>query len=94
MTPQEKADGARELLKNPSFKAVMAELRSDLVGQLEQVALTDFELEHEAVRTLQVLKQIEAKLNRFIDDAAVERKKQEQVSFIEKQRQRLSGVWR
>lgn len=94
MTPRERADGARELLRNESFKAVFRELRDELMVSLENVGITDYEVEHEGVRTLQVLKRIETKLQRYVEDGKLEEHKQKEQGFIEKTRQSVSEVWR
>jgi hypothetical protein len=94
VTPRERADGARELLKNPVFKSVLHEIREELVAALENTPITDLELEHEGVRTLQVLKRVETKLQRYVEDGKLEQKKLEEQSFVEKVRQQAVLAWR
>jgi hypothetical protein len=94
MTLQEKADAARELLKNSAFKLVMHDTRNAVVAGLEAAGMTDHDTQHEGVLMLQLLKRIETQLQRYVEDWEVEKKRQESKDWIDRTRQRLSRTWR
>jgi hypothetical protein len=89
MTPLERSARAKELLENPVLKEAFAGIKTDIIAKLESIALEDFQLQHELTLTLQLLKQLRNRLDRFVDDGKIEQKKIEQQNWIEKARQRF-----
>jgi hypothetical protein len=65
------AEQASRLLADPAFDACLSRIKDKLVARIEGVALTDFESEHELVRTLQVLKQIRQELVSTVNDGVM-----------------------
>lgn len=94
MTPAERADRASELLASEAFKAVIADTRAGIVTRLESVGMIDHEGQHEAVLLLQLLKQFEATLQRYVDDGAVSRDRKAQDDWREKAKVAASNASR
>jgi hypothetical protein len=90
MTPREKAESAQRLLDEPVFKTVLVDIKDRLVSQLETVAISDKETQHEITLMLQLLKRIPSELQRYIQDQALENAKAKQQSWIENARERLT----
>lgn len=89
MNAFEKADRAKELLENLTYKAVQAEIRNELIAAIEMVPVTDFERLQELALSLQVHNRLKKKLERWVDDGKVEQKKLDDTNYREKLRQ----VW-
>lgn len=89
MTPQDKADQAKQVLTNPVFKHVFLDIRENLVLQLEAIPLGDTETQHEITLMLQLLKRVQTTLERYVQSGAVEKHRSKQESFIERVRERL-----
>lgn len=94
MTPRDRADAARELLKSEVFKNVLADTRNAIVQRLETTPMADHDLQHEGVITLQLLKRFETQLQRYVEDWEMEVKREEQRNWIERTTQTLGSVWR
>lgn len=88
MNPLERAARAKELLESNTFKAVHAEVRSEIISALESVAFDDIEKQHELVLSLQLHRRNKTKLERWVEEGKIEEKKAEQDSWVEKIRQR------
>lgn len=84
MNTQEKAFYAEQLQTNPIFKAVFSDIRESLVRRGESSAIGDIDTHHEVILSLQVLKQIQAQLQRYVDDNLVDTHKNEQDTFMRK----------
>lgn len=84
MNDMERADRAKELLENPVFKMAYDGVRTELIGALETCGFQDIETQHELTVSLQLLKRLRTKLERFVDDGKVERKKLSELNFREK----------
>jgi hypothetical protein len=91
MNDLERADRAKELLENPTFREVQAEIRAELIAAVESVAITDVERLQEMVLALQVHNRHRKKLERWIADGKVEKSKLDQENWIERARQRFVG---
>ena len=91
MNDLERADRAKELLENPTFREVHAEIRAELIAAVESVAITDVERLQEMVLALQVHNRHRKKLERWIADGKVEQSKLDQTNWIERARQRFVG---
>jgi hypothetical protein len=89
MTPQDKADQAKQVLTNPVFKHVFNDIRENLVVQLEALPLGDKETQHEITLMLQLLKRVQTTLERYHQSGAVEKHRSKQDSYIAKIRERL-----
>jgi hypothetical protein len=89
MTPQEKAEQAKQVLTNPVFKHVYGDIRENLVVQLESIPLGDTETQHEITLMLQLLKRVQTTLERYQQSGTVEKHRAKQDSFIERVRERL-----
>lgn len=94
MTPIERAAHAKEALANPVLKEAFEQVRTGIIAKIETCGLSDVETQHECTLMLQLLKQVKGRLERHIEDAKVEQKKQEQEAWIEKARQRLNRIGR
>jgi hypothetical protein len=90
MTPQEKAHHSEALKTNPVFKLVMSDIREALVGKLEASAIGDVDTHHEVALSLQLLKQIGAQLQRYIDDQTLIEHKSHQDTFLRKMRKSIT----
>jgi hypothetical protein len=85
----EKADRAKELLENLTFKMVQAEVRSELIAAIESVAVTDVERLQELTLSLQVHNRLRKKLERWIDEGKLEQSKLNDLNY----RERVRQVW-
>ena len=94
MTPFERAEQAKQLLSNETLRRALADIREELIQKLETCGLNDVEGQHEIALLLQLRKQFISRLERYVQDGLLEVHKQQQQSFIDKQRERLSTVWR
>ncbi len=91
MNALERADRAKELLENRTFREVQAEIRNELIAAVELVPITDVERMQEMVLALQVHNRHRKKLERWIADGKVEQKKLDQENWMERTRKRFVG---
>jgi hypothetical protein len=89
MTPIEKAERARELLSDPVMRAVFSDIRMQIVENLESVPMSDIDTQHESALMLQLLKRLQAQLQKYGGDVAIEKHRQNQDSFIKRMRESL-----
>lgn len=89
MNALEKADRAKELLDNLTFKAVQAEVRNELISAIERVPTTEVERMQEVVLALQIHNRTVKRLEQWIADGKVEQSKLNDQNYREKLRQ----VW-
>lgn len=89
MNALERADRAKELLENQTFREVQAEIRSELIAAIEAVPVTDFERMQEMVLALQVHNRHKKKLEKWIADGKVEQSKLNDLNY----RERIREVW-
>ena len=89
MDALERADRAKELLENQTFREVQAEIRNELIAAIEAVPVTDFERMQEMVLALQIHNRHRKKLERWIADGKVEQSKLNSDNYRDKMRQ----VW-
>jgi hypothetical protein len=89
MTPREKAEYAKQLLDNPMFRHVLADLRGDLVDRLEVLPMTAHEDQHEAVLLLQLLRSIPNRLQRYVQDRDITEHKDRSLSFMDRIRESI-----
>lgn len=89
MNALERADRAKELLENLTFREVQAEIRSELIAAIEAVPVTDFERMQEMVLALQVHNRHKKKLEKWIADGKVEQSKLNDLNY----RERIREVW-
>lgn len=92
MTPLERSDAAKQLLSNPVFKAALHDIREGLVRGLESAQMSDVDTHHEAALSLQLLKRLQTQLQRYIDDAKIEKRKAEQDSWLNRARQSVAQL--
>ena len=90
MTPLERADRSKELLQNVLFKEAFAAVEADLIAKMKSSGFDDGITHHELVQYLQTLGSIRKKLERWIEDGELERKKVAQDNW----RERAKQVWR
>ena len=90
MTPREKADRAKQLLDDPVFNHVFADLREQIVMKLEGCGVSDVDSQHEFTITLQLLKQVRTQLARYCDEIVLDNAKARQDSWIKRARQSLT----
>ena len=90
MTPIERAEQAKQALENPALKAAFSDIRDKLVIQLEGIAISDHETQHEIALMLQLLKRLQAQLQLYAQEIAVDKHRKKQDSFIAKMRQSLT----
>lgn len=89
MNALERADQAKALLEDATFKALQAEIRSDLVAAIERVPATDVERMQELVVALQVHNRNLKKLEQWVADGKVEQKRLDDLNY----RDRIRQVW-
>jgi hypothetical protein len=90
MTPSERADRAKQLLNDPVLKGAFSDLRDKLVMQLEASVVSDVETQHEIALMLQLLKRIQSQLLSYQQEAAIDKHRDKQDSFIRRMRQSLT----
>jgi hypothetical protein len=90
MTHIERAERAKELLENPAMRAVFREIRENLVAKLEAAPMGAVDDHHEIALTLQCLKSIQTMLERYTQEIEVDKHKQQQQSFMDRIRERLT----
>ena len=93
MTPNEKADRAREMMESAIFRMVFDDIKAGLVSRLEAAPFGDVALHHEITLTLQALNSVKAQFQRYIGDAAIVSHNEKQDDFVRRMRQsvRASG---
>lgn len=89
MTPQERSDRARLLLKDPVLAEALDGLRNDVVAKLEASGMDDVDTHHQAALTLQLLKSLRVKLERFVGDSVMAVHKEQSDRFIDRMRQKV-----
>lgn len=89
MNAIERGARAKELLESQTFKELHESIRNDLIARIETVAFEDIDAQHELVLMLQLHKQQRTRLQRWIDDATLEKKSEDQKNWIEKARQKF-----
>ena len=93
MTPGERiarANRARELLEEQTMRGVFDGVREALVVKLEQCAIGDTATQHEIALTLQLLKQLRAHLQSYIDDGSLAEREVEQEKWFARMRKRIA----
>ena len=85
-----RASRARELLEEQTMRAAFNGVREALVLRLEQCAIGDVATQHEIALTLQLLKQLRAHLQSFVDDGTLAEREQQQERWIERMRKRIA----
>jgi hypothetical protein len=90
MTPLERAYRAKELMGDAVMQQAFADIRMALVAQMEQSAIGDLDTHHEIALTLQLLKQLRERLDRYAQELAIDQQKQKHESFIAKMRERIA----
>lgn len=86
MTPREMADGADQLLKNPVFRAAMADVRAGLMAKIEKSDPEDVDVHHQAALMLQLCRKLETQLAQYKTQIEVDNAEQRQKSFMERLR--------
>lgn len=89
MSPQEKADRAKLLLSDPLLMETIGSIREALVSKLEAAGLADTETHTSVAISLQVLKQINSQLRRYLDDAAVIEADEKHRAFVASKREQI-----
>jgi hypothetical protein len=90
MTPEERSYEAARILENQVFKSAMVDIRESFVRQLEACGMDDMQTQHEITLSLQLLKQVQTKLSRYIQEGKLAEEKRKQESFMERIRERLA----
>lgn len=90
MTPNELADGAKQILESQVMRKVFSDIRDALIVQLESTAMDDIQTHHEVTQMLQLHKRYQTMLSRYVSDNALDKHKRKQDSFIEKMREHLA----
>lgn len=91
MNPVERSARAKELLESATFKEVYEEVRSDLIAKLETCGFQDIDTQHHLTLSLQLLKQLRTRLERWVDDGKVEGKRQRDLDWRERVREYWKG---
>ena len=91
MTPNDKAERAKQVLGDPVMKQAFEDIRMRYVEQLEAVPISDVETQHEVTLCLQLLKRVQSQLQKYVSDQSVDQAKAKQDSFIEKMRERFTA---
>jgi hypothetical protein len=91
MTPNEKAERAKEVLGDPVMKQAFDDIRMALVSQLEFTPMSDIDTQHEVALMLQLLKRLRGQLQSYVSAQSVDKAKIRQDSFIEKMRERFTA---
>lgn len=90
MSPNEKADRARQILEDAVFNEALRDIRERIVSTLEAVPVTDHESQHELVLTLQLLQRIPARFKAYIDEMTMVEHRKKQDDFIAQTKQKFS----
>ena len=90
MDSLERADRSRELLQNVIFKEAFAAVEADLIRKMKDSGYDDGIAHHELVQYLQTLGNVKRKLEKWVEDGALEVKKVQQDNW----RERAKQVWR
>jgi len=89
MSPNEKADRARALLSDVVLSETLASIRDSLVSKLETAGLADRDLHTSVAISLQVLRQITAQFNKYLDEAAMIEAAEKHDAFISAKREQI-----
>ena len=89
MTPLERADRAKQLLSDEVLNAAFAEVREQLVRQLEALPFGDTESQHHTTLQLQSLRQIAVQLRKWAEEVTIDREKRRQEKFLEAKKQEV-----
>lgn len=89
MTPFERGEEAKRLLAHPVLKDAFADIKRDIVGQLERVPFGDIDTQHHAVLALQALNLIQVRLEKYLNDQKVQAHKVKQDTFIEQMKDKV-----
>ena len=89
MTPIDRAERAKALLEDMVLKGAFEDIKTQLVSNLESLPISDHETQHEIALMLQLLKRIRSQLQTYLNEAAIDKAKAKQDSFIEKMRERF-----
>ena len=89
MNELERSARAKELLENPVFKEAFSAVRNELISGIETCPIGDVDMQHDLTLSLQLMKRIRGKLERWVEDGKLESKKIEQEGLMERMRQRL-----
>lgn len=91
MTPLERADRSKELLDNVVFKQAFNAVETDIVGKLKTVGFDDHVTQHELVLCLQLLGNVRRKIERWVEDGEVEKKRIQQENWMARAKQAWRG---
>ena len=89
MTPFERADYAKTLLASEAFKAAYEDVRKTLLEELEVAGITDTATQQGLVLSLQCLKGIKNRLERYVQDGLIEEQKSKAQEALEARRESL-----
>jgi hypothetical protein len=87
MTPNEKADRAREMLESDIFKTAFADIRARIVENMESSDVEDQRSHHEYVLALKALKNLRVQFQRYIDEITVNKHRDAQDEYMRKMKQ-------
>ena len=88
MTPNEKADRARRLLDDPVLSECFVSIRDGLVAKAESSGLDDIDTHHHVALSLQLLRQLRIRLEKYLSDAALLEHEAKQRKWYERTKQR------
>ena len=91
MNRLERADRAKALLESPMFNETFADVRADLIAKLESCGFQDIDTQHHLTLSLQLLKQIKTRLERYVDDGKQEQQRQKHQDWRDKAKQFWQG---
>ena len=84
--------GAETTFAVPEGWFTIHDIREGLVRGLESAQMGDVDTHHEAALSLQLLKRLQTQLQRYIDDAKVQKRKDEQDSWLDRARQSVAHL--
>ena len=87
MTPFERADRAKQIIEDPVFRQAMAEIRERIVSKMEQSAMSDVDTHHDAALTLMCLNNLRLQLERYVQELAMQKYKDDEKTFLSQVRQ-------
>lgn len=90
MSPKEKADRAKLLLNDELLSETIARIREGFVRGLENSPMGDKETHNSTAIALQVLRQIDAQLTRYLNEAALLDANERAKEFLERHRETIS----
>lgn len=89
MTPIERAEEAKRILNSPVFRQALEDVRMGIVASMEASPMTEEHLHSQLVVSLQVLKSVKTRIEKHLNDAAVEQHRAKQDTFVSKIRERF-----